>query len=119
MPPTEKKNRAKTPVPFDEIESRIPELLDEIQREMFDAALARREAATFVVDTWDDFKSKLDDPGGFILAHWCGDTACEQTIQDESRATIRVLAFDQPEEQGECVRCGGKSNRRVHFARAY
>ena len=112
-------DRGKTSVALDTLETRVPELLDEIQSEMFDAARARRDAATFVVDTWDEFQSKLDDPGGFILAHWCGETACEQTIQDETRATIRVLAFDQPEEPGECIRCGGASKRRVHFARAY
>jgi prolyl-tRNA synthetase len=112
-------NRAKTPVPMDQLEERVPVLLDEIQQEMFDVALARREAATFPVDTWDAFKSKLDDPGGFLLAHWCGSTECEQTIQDETRATIRCLAFGQPEEKGKCIRCDGESTRRVHFARAY
>jgi hypothetical protein len=40
-------------------------------------------------------------------------------VQDETKATIRLLAFDHSAERGRCVRCGGESGRRVHFARAY
>jgi prolyl-tRNA synthetase len=112
-------NRAKAPVPVDALEDRVRELLDEIQREMFETARARRDAATFVVDTWDEFNEKLASPGGFILAHWCGGAECERTVQEETKATIRCLAFDQPAEKGRCIRCDGESARRVHFARAY
>lgn len=112
-------NRAKSFVPVAAIEDRVRALLDEIQAEMLDAARARRDAATFPVDTWKDFNAKLDAPGGFLLAHWCGETACETAIQDETKATVRCLAFDQPAEAGACVRCGKPSPRRVHFARAY
>jgi prolyl-tRNA synthetase len=104
---------------MDARESRVRELLDEIQREMFEAARARRDEATFKVDGWDEFKEKLVSPGGFLLAHWCGSADCERTIQEETKATIRCLAFDQPEEKGRCVRCDGESARRAHFARAY
>jgi prolyl-tRNA synthetase len=112
-------NRAKTPVPMDALEDRVRELLDEIQQEMFEAARARRDEATLNVDSWDEFKEKLASPGGFLLAHWCGSTECERTVQEETKATIRCLAFDQPEEKGRCVRCDGESTRRAHFARAY
>jgi prolyl-tRNA synthetase len=112
-------NRSKAPVPLDEVETRVPQLLDEVQREMFEAALKRREEATIPVDTYDEFKEKLESPGGFLLAHWCGKTECEDRVQEETKATIRCLAFDQPAEKGKCVRCDGDSGRRVHFAKAY
>ena len=64
-----------------------------------------------------EFKSRLEETGGFLLAHWCGDSVCERTVQEETKATIRCLAFDQPDEKGRCVRCDGESTRRVHFAR--
>jgi prolyl-tRNA synthetase len=112
-------DRAKAPVAMNALEDRVPELLDEIQREMFETAKARRDAATYPVNTWDEFKEKLDSTGGFLLAHWCGDAACEKTVQTETKATIRLLAFDQPQESGRCVRCGGESKRRVHYAKAY
>jgi hypothetical protein len=53
--------------------------------------------ATRLVDTYDDLKATVEGPGGFVLAPWCGSTACEVKVQDETKATIRILAFDQPE----------------------
>jgi prolyl-tRNA synthetase len=112
-------DRSKVAVPMEALEPRVGELLEEIQRDMLAAARKRLDAATFVIDGYDDFKARLDAPGGFMLAHWCGRTDCEQAIQEETKATVRCLAFDQPEERGACVRCGNASPKRVHFARAY
>jgi prolyl-tRNA synthetase len=112
-------NRAKSFVPMAEAATAIARLLDEVQKEMFDAAKARRDALTFVVDAYDEFKAKLESPGGFLLAHWCGDGACEAAIQEETKATVRVVTFDGPAEAGRCIRCNGDSKRRVHFAKAY
>jgi prolyl-tRNA synthetase len=112
-------NRAKTFVPMAELEARIPALLEEVQREMLEAARARRDAATLSVDAWGEFKEKIESPGGFLLSHWCGTSACEAAIQDETKATVRCLAFGQAPEEGRCVRCGEPSSRRVHFAKAY
>ena len=75
--------------------------------------------ATMAVGGYEEFKAKLEDPGGFLLAHWCGRGECEELIQQETRATIRCITFDQPKEHGRCVRCDGDSEKRVHFARAY
>ena len=75
--------------------------------------------AIFEVDDYETFKAKLEDPGGFLLAHWCGDDACEDRVQEETKATIRCLAFDQPEETGACLVCGKTSKKRAHFARGY
>jgi len=112
-------DRNKSFVPLEELETKVEALLEEVQTEMFQAALQRREKATFNVDSYDQFKALLNDAGGFLLAHWCGDGKCEEQIQNETKATIRCLAFDPPEESGVCVRCDRKSSRRVHFARAY
>ncbi len=114
-----RKNRQKSFVPLGELEARVLALLDDIQREMFEAAKSRQSAATFPVDGYDEFKSKLADPGGFLLAHWCGDSKCEERIKEETKATIRCLAFAQPDEPGRCVVCGGASKKRAHFAKAY
>jgi prolyl-tRNA synthetase len=86
---------------------------------MFESARARRDAATGPVESYDELKKKAEDPGGFLLGHWCGSTECETIIHEETKATVRCLAFDQPEEPGRCVRCGNPSPRRVHFAKAY
>jgi len=112
-------NREKSFIPMDELTERLPALLDEIQTEMYDAALERREKATYPVDSWDEFKEAVAGRGGFLQAHWCGRAECEAKIQTETKATIRLLVFDAPEEQGRCIRCDGESRRRVHFAKAY
>ncbi len=112
-------NRAKSFESMDGLADTVSRLLDEIQTEMLQAARDRRDAATHLIDTWDDFQAQLESGGGFLLAHWCGDETCEATIKAESRATIRCITFDQQEEAGACVRCGNSSNGRVYFARAY
>jgi prolyl-tRNA synthetase len=113
-------NRAKSFVAVGDVATTVPKLLDELQAELLAAARARRESLTFRVNGYDEFKAKLEAPeGGFMLAHWCGDTACETAIHEETKATVRVITFDGPAESGECVRCNGPSKRRVHFAKAY
>jgi prolyl-tRNA synthetase len=112
-------SREKSFVPMGDVGTRAGELLEKVQQDLYAAALERRAAATLEVDDYDEFKSKLVDPGGFLLAHWCGDGACEERVQEETKATIRCLAFDRPEESGACVVCGGPSSKRAHFAKAY
>ncbi len=112
-------DRSKTPVPLGDVRTRVPELLERVQRDLFAAALTRREAATFEVDEYGEFRQKLENPGGFLLAHWCGSPTCETRVQEETKATIRCLAFDQPAEPGACLVCGGRSEKRAHFGKAY
>jgi prolyl-tRNA synthetase len=112
-------DRKKDFVGMDVLDETVPRILDEIQQQMFDVACERRRSATFVIDSYDEFKVKIDDPGGFLLAHWCGNSECEEKIKVDTKATIRCLAFDQPEEAGSCLICGGPSPKRAHFAKAY
>jgi prolyl-tRNA synthetase len=93
-------------------------LLDEIQQNIFQKAIKFREENTFRVDTWDQFKDQIEK-GGFILAHWDGTAETEEKIKDETKATIRCIPLDAPEESGKCVYSGDPSSRRVIFARAY
>jgi len=59
------------------------------------------------------------DKGGFIMAHWDGTSETEERIKEETKATIRCIPFDAPEEDGNCILTGKPSKRRVVFARAY
>jgi prolyl-tRNA synthetase len=112
-------DRSKAFVPTGEIESRVAALLAEIQEQLFRNARDRREASTYPVDAYDTFRERVETRGGFLLAHHCGETACETAIHEETKATIRCITFDAPGEAGACVRCGNPSKRRVHFAKAY
>ena len=97
----------------------IKTLLDKIQKDLFAKALKFQKDNIREIDAWDEFKKVLEEKGGFLSAHWCGDAACEAQIKEETKATIRCIPFNQNKENGECIRCGKKSDGRVLFAKAY
>lgn len=109
----------KHPTPLAGLEQAVADHLDRMQRELFEAAAARREANTHRLDTWDEFLALYRDGGGFAHCHHCGDTACEEAIQEETKVTIRNIPLDAAPEDGACIRCGNPSQRRVLFAQAY
>lgn len=106
-------------VPLAEVEMHVVELLDRIQKNIFQKALDYRAANTTKVDSYEEFKRVLDDKGGFVLAHWDGTSETEQQIKDETKATIRCIPLDNPLEEGKCILTGKPSSQRVVFARAY
>ena len=99
------------------IEAHVKNLLEEIQRNIFRKALEHREKHTVKVDTYDEFKEKLEE-GKFILAHWDGTPETEERIKNETKATIRCIPFDDA-TPGQCMVTGKPSAQRVLFARAY
>ncbi|NPA68789.1 MAG: proline--tRNA ligase [Chlorobi bacterium] len=101
------------------IENIIEKLLDEIQENIYAKALKFRDENIHKADTYDEFKKILKEKGGFITAHWDGTPETEEKIQQETKATIRNIPFDFPEEEGKCMVTGKPSKRRVLFAKAY
>lgn len=99
------------------IEAHVKNLLEEIQRNIFRKALEHREKHTVKVDTYDEFKEKLEE-GNFILAHWDGTPETEERIKNETKATVRCIPFDDA-TPGQCMVTGKPSAQRVLFARAY
>ena len=109
----------KDTVSLEGLTDRIVSLLDEIQQNIYDKALKFREGMITRVDSYDEFKRVLDEKGGFILAHWDGTPETEAKIKEETKATIRCIPVDAPEESGVDMISGKPSSRRVIFARAY
>jgi prolyl-tRNA synthetase len=95
----------------------IAGLLDTIQQNLFDRALRFREEHTQDVSTYDELKEAVET--GFARAYWAGTTEEEKRIQDETRATIRLVPFDQRGAAGRCVYSGRETDQQVIFARAY
>ncbi|MFP4477014.1 MAG: proline--tRNA ligase [Desulfatibacillaceae bacterium] len=117
----------KTSMPRDRFVAEFADILDDIQHNLFQAALDNREQNTRTVDGKSDFydyftpsnPEERDIHGGFALSHWCGGGDCEARIKEDLAVTIRLVPFDQEREQGECVCCGKPSEGRVVFAKSY
>ena len=101
------------------IENYISDLLEQIQKDLFGKALDYRNTHITEVNDFEEFKSVLDEKGGFVSAHWDGTAATEEKIKDLVKATIRCIPLDSKEEAGTCVFTGKPSARRVLFAKAY
>ena len=104
---------------IENIEQLVEDLLTAIQENIYAKALKFREEKTTKVDSYEEFKELLNTKGGFFLAHWDGTSETEVRIKDETKATIRCIPFDGPEEEGKCMVTGKPSKRRVVFALAY
>ncbi|MBM4178153.1 MAG: proline--tRNA ligase [Ignavibacteria bacterium] len=111
--------REKQSVALEGIGDYVANLLDEIQRNLFERAKSFRDERITRVDSWEEFIKALDEKGGFVSAHWDGTGETEDLIKDETKATIRCIPLNNPQEQGVCVRTGKPSTQRVLFARAY
>lgn len=111
--------KTKETVPLEGISDYIQRLLDDIQKAIYAKALAFREENTHKIDSYAEFKEVLDGKGGFVLAHWDGTSETEEKIKEETKATIRCIPLDAPEEAGICIYSGKPSSRRVIFAKAY
>lgn len=94
-------------------------LLDDIQQNLFNRAKQRLTDRTFTVNNWAEFRDIVDGEKGFANAHWCGDATCEESIKEETKATIRCIPLNAANEKGHCIKCNGESNKRVIFAKAY
>jgi prolyl-tRNA synthetase len=103
----------------DGIATYISELLEQIQADLFNKALNYRDSHITEVNSFEEFKSVLNDKGGFVSAHWDGTAATEEKIKDLTKATIRCIPLDGTEEAGSCILTGNTSVRRVLFAKAY
>lgn len=101
------------------IAAEIKQLLDAIQTNLFETSLARRTAGMHTVDSYEEFKTRLEAEGGFYLAHWDGTAETEEKVKKETQATIRCIPLDIPSEPGVCMVTGKHSAGRVVFAKAY
>jgi prolyl-tRNA synthetase len=97
----------------------VTELLQEIQRTLFNRAKEFLEDHITTVKTYSEFKEALKNKGGFIRACWCSSPTCEEKIKEETGATIRILPFEKEKTFSNCVYCGKEGKQVVYFGRAY
>ena len=112
-------NNEKKSIDKSMLSDEIISLLGDIQSNLFNQALQFREESTFSVDNYDDFKKIIKETGGFIRCGWDGTKETEQAIKDETKATIRVIPFDENPKKLVCVYSGKPAKHEVLFAKAY
>ena len=100
------------------IDNKVNDILEDIQKNLFNNAQKFREDNTFYVDSKEEFIDRIDK-GGFVYAHWDGTSETEELIKQKTKATIRCIPLNSIKEQGNCLFSGNKSEMRVIFAKAY
>ena len=81
--------------------------------------MAHREENTHTASDYDEFQNIITNKQGFVKAMWCGDTACEEAIKEETGASTRCMPFEQEQIGNVCVRCGKPAKAMVYFGKAY
>ena len=100
------------------IDVQVEDLLNKIQKNLFNKANNFREENTFSADSYQEFK-ELIERGGLVYAHWDGTSETEEIIKNETKATIRCIPETSEINEGKCVFSAKKSKQRVLFAKAY
>jgi prolyl-tRNA synthetase len=111
----------KTRVALDQLAARASEVLEEIQKNLYQQARAAMEANTRRFVSYDDLQAQMagEGGGGFADVFWCGNASCETKLREETRATCRAIPLNQSEPAGSCIVCGEASIERAFFAKAY
>ncbi len=112
-------NREKTVVSLDELETKVPELLQAVHDGLYQKALARREQMTYTATTLDELCAIANEKPGLIKAMWCGDEACEVQLKEQAGVTSRCMPFEQEQLGDVCVCCGKPAKKMVVWGKAY
>jgi prolyl-tRNA synthetase len=95
----------------------VQEMLGSIQTSMYEAAKAFRDANIHNPQTYDELAEAVQN--GWAFSWWCESAECEAKVKEDTKATTRVIPLDQPEDEGKCIVCGEKAEKKVYFAKAY
>ncbi len=113
-------NREKISIPQDVVIEKIPPLLEEIQKSLYNQALDFLKKNIYMIKDYEEFKEIIENKRGFIKTFWCGNQECEDKVKDETGASIRIITLEKEEtSEGKCVYCGKKAENLVYFAKAY
>jgi prolyl-tRNA synthetase len=111
--------KEKQSVSMDGLPEHIVQLLSEIQQSIYNKAKSHLDSHITPVDNWDEFVKVLEEKGGFVSAFWDGTAETEAAIKEKTKATIRCIPLNNPQEDGVCVFSGKPATQRVLFAQAY
>ncbi|MCI8852437.1 MAG: proline--tRNA ligase [Lachnospiraceae bacterium] len=111
--------REKLVVSLEELEEKLAQVLDAMQKDMLERARAHRDAHTYDAHTYEEFVDMINNKPGFVRGMWCGDRACEDKIKEETGATSRCRPFGQDRIGDTCVCCGRPAKSLIYWGKAY
>ena len=106
-------------VAMDNLQTRVQQLLEEIQSNLLKKAQQRRDCKTYIAKTMEEFEKQINETPGFIKAMWCGEQACEDVIKEKTAATSRCIPFEQEHLSDTCICCGKPAKHMVYWGKAY
>jgi len=109
----------KITVSLDELEAKVEELLDTMQKEMLERARVHRDEHTYSATNMEEMLDVAENKSGFIKAMWCGELACEEALKEKAGVTSRCMPFAQEEIAKTCVCCGKPAKSLVYWGKAY
>ncbi|HOK10224.1 MAG TPA: proline--tRNA ligase [Candidatus Hydrogenedens sp.] len=112
-------NAEKITMGIDNLKEHVQNTLTEIQNNLFKKAKERTEANTFTVDSYDEYKERIEQGGFFRVFLDHTNPEVEQRLKEETKSTIRCIPFDAPEEEGPCMITGKPCKYRVIAAQSY
>ena len=112
-------NREKYFVSLDELEQKIPELLELVHKGLYERALQNRSEKTYVATNMEEMVEIAANKPGFIKAMWCGDVACEEALKEKAGVSSRCMPFEQEHLSDTCVCCGKPAKTMVYWGKAY
>ena len=111
--------REKIECSLDDLETKVAELLEQIQKDMLEKARKHRESHTYVAKNMEEMGNILNNTPGFVKAMWCGCQECEDKIKEQFAATSRCMPFEQETLSDTCVCCGKPAKKMVYWGKAY
>ena len=112
-------NGEKCVVALTELNAKVGELLEQMQKDMLERARAHRDNHTYTATTYEEFKDTIENRPGFVKAMWCGDQACEDKIKEDTTATSRCMPFAQENLGETCPICGKPAKTMIIWGKAY
>lgn len=109
----------KIKVKVENVLSTIQNLLEEIQENLYNRALMRRDSMIYTINTYDELKAMSEKAGGFAFVNWCGDVSCEEKIKDDLSLKSRCIPFIGAEPDGNCICCGKTATTKIYFGKQY
>ncbi|HAX73761.1 MAG TPA: proline--tRNA ligase [Firmicutes bacterium] len=106
-------------VSLDDLDKKVVDVLGDIQENLYQKALLKREQMTYTAKTFDELKHHANELPGFTKAMWCEEVSCEEKIKEETGFTSRCMPFEQEQIDTTCVCCGKPAKKMVYWAKAY